>query len=81
MPENALAVRKKTSIALQKKKLKKALLEIHADPEYRDILKTFGATKFIETTETTDSNYEPVYKYAEEISFISIHGEGRGSGL
>ncbi len=63
VPENALAVRKNLDSTI-KKKLKKALLEMHADPEGRDILKTFGATKFIETT---DSDYEPVYKYAEEI--------------
>lgn len=63
VPENAMAVRKNLDASI-KNKLKKVLLEMHTDPEGRDILKNFGARRFIETT---DSDYEPVYKYAEEI--------------
>ncbi len=64
VPENGLALRKGFDDSL-KKSVKEALLNMHDDPYGRDILKDFGARRFIETT---DDDYEPVYKYAREIN-------------
>ena len=63
VPENGLAVRKDLEGPL-KKKLKEALLTIHEDPEGGALLNVFGAQRFIETS---DSDYRPVYLYAQEI--------------
>jgi phosphonate transport system substrate-binding protein len=63
VPENALAVRKDLDPATRKK-LKGALLAMQGDPEGQDILKKFGARRFIETA---NSDYEPVIMYAEII--------------
>jgi len=63
VPENALAVRKDLDIFV-KKRLKEALLTMHEDPEGMALLKGFGAQRFIETNE---SDYRPVYRYAQEI--------------
>lgn len=63
VPENGLAVRKDLDAAL-KRRLKDALLAMHEDPEGGAILKAFGARRFIETTE---KDYQPVYRYAQEI--------------
>jgi phosphonate transport system substrate-binding protein len=63
VPENGLAVKKDLDDSL-KKKLKEALLNMHNDPDGRNILNKFGAGKFIETT---DKDYEPVFKYAKEL--------------
>jgi phosphonate transport system substrate-binding protein len=63
VPENALAVRKDLDVAL-KEKLKSSLLTMHNEPEGRKVLKRFGAKKFIETS---DSDYESVYRYTREI--------------
>ncbi|OGW40861.1 MAG: hypothetical protein A2010_02360 [Nitrospirae bacterium GWD2_57_9] len=63
VPENALAVRKDLDTTV-KQKLRKALLTIQNDSEGRAVLETFGARKFIPTT---DSDYEPVYRYARQI--------------
>ena len=63
VPENGLAVRKDLDNDI-KNKLKQALLDMHHDPEGINILKNFGAKEFIETT---DNDYENVYKYAEKI--------------
>ena len=63
VPENGLAVRKDLDGSL-KKKLRGALLAMHEDPEGAAILKAFGAQRFIETS---DSDYQPVYRYAREI--------------
>ena len=62
VPENGLAVRKDLNGSL-KRKLKEALLGMHADPEGMTVLKNFGARRFIDTT---DKDYEPVVKYAKE---------------
>ncbi len=62
VPENGLAVRRDLDASL-KEKLKAALLGMHKDPEGIGVLKNFGARRFIETT---DKDYEPVVKYAEE---------------
>ncbi len=63
VPENGLAVRKDLDNSL-KIKLKETLLNMHTDPEGKYILNKFGARRFIETT---DKDYEPVYKYAKDI--------------
>lgn len=63
VPENGLAVKKDLDGTI-KKRLKEALLTMHEDPEGKEVLKRFGARRFIETT---DKNYEPVFKYAQEI--------------
>lgn len=62
MPENALAVRE-TLEGPVKERLKAVLLAMHEDPEGRAILEKFGAARFIETT---DGDYEPVFRYARE---------------
>jgi phosphonate transport system substrate-binding protein len=56
-PDNTFAVRK----GLEQAKidaLKKALLQMHFDPEGKRILHRFGAVRFIVTT---DSDFKPVY--------------------
>ena len=63
VPENGLAVRKNFDGAL-KNELKKALLSMDKDPEGIDVLKMFGARKFIETT---NDDYASVYKYVRQI--------------
>ena len=63
VPENGLAVRKDIDNAI-KLKLKQALINMHADPEGIDVLRKFGAKKFIETS---DDDYSGVYQYVREI--------------
>lgn len=63
VPENGLAVRKDLDHSVQNQ-LKTALLNMHNDPQGKAILKAFGAQRFIETT---DEDYQPVYKYAREV--------------
>ncbi len=63
VPENGLAVRKDLDESV-KKKLAECLLAMHEDTEGSSILRAFGARKFIETT---DSDYQPVYRYARDI--------------
>ena len=63
MPENALAVRGDLDDSI-KSKLKETLLDMHNDPVGREVLKNFGAQRFIETT---DIDYANVYSYAKEI--------------
>ncbi|MCL5024670.1 MAG: phosphate/phosphite/phosphonate ABC transporter substrate-binding protein [Nitrospirae bacterium] len=63
VPENGLAVRKDLDPSV-KRRLKDTLLAMHTDPEGAQILKKFGAKRFIETT---DRDYEPVIKYAKVI--------------
>ncbi len=48
-----------------KNKLKIAILNMHNDPDGRNVLKNFGAQRFIETT---DDDYSGVYKYIKEIN-------------
>jgi len=62
VPENGLAVRKDLD-ELIKKKLKEALLTMDTDAEGQEVLKNFGAQKFIETG---DPDYHSVYRYARE---------------
>ncbi|MEW6116000.1 MAG: phosphate/phosphite/phosphonate ABC transporter substrate-binding protein [Nitrospirota bacterium] len=63
VPENGLTVRKGLDKSV-KDKLKEVLLTMHYDPQGREVLKKFGAQRFIETT---DADYRPVYKYAREL--------------
>ena len=61
-PENGFAVRKTLDSSI-KKALKDALLTMHNDPAGKNVLRDFGATRFIETT---DNDYLPIYKYTKE---------------
>ena len=63
VPENGLAVRKDLDDAV-KNELKKTLLNMNRDPEGIEVLKRFGAEKFIETT---NDDYASVDKYVEQI--------------
>lgn len=63
VPENGLAVRKDLDDAI-KHKLKETLINMHTDPEGINILKKFGAKKFIKTS---NDDYASVYGYAQEI--------------
>ena len=63
VPENALAVRRDLDEAL-KQGIKAAFLTMDEEAEGRTVLKTFGAQRFIETT---DKDYIPVIEYAREI--------------
>ena len=62
VPENGLAVRKDLDDSI-KQKLKVTLINMHTDPEGINILKKFGAKKFIETS---DDDYTAVYRYVQE---------------
>ena len=63
VPENGLAVRKDLDDAI-KHKLKKMLINMHTDAEGINVLKNFGAKKFIETS---NDDYESVYRYVRQI--------------
>ncbi|MEK7788614.1 MAG: phosphate/phosphite/phosphonate ABC transporter substrate-binding protein [Planctomycetota bacterium] len=60
VPSNGLCVRKGIDNGL-KQKLKEALLGLHKDPEGANVLKQFGALKFIETSAR---DYQPVFEVA-----------------
>jgi len=61
VPENALALRKDLEAPVRNL-LKGALLNMHMDPDGKQVLERFGALRFIETT---DEDYTVVVKYAE----------------
>jgi ABC-type phosphate/phosphonate transport system substrate-binding protein len=63
VPENALALRKDLDSST-KHNLQATLINMHSDPEGIQILKEFGAKRFIETT---NEDYINVYRYAELI--------------
>ncbi len=63
VPENGLAVRRSLDNSL-KRDLKAALLRMHEEPTGKEILRDFGARRFIETR---DEDYKPVFRYAREI--------------
>jgi len=70
VPENGLAVRKDLDNSL-KIKLKEVLLNMHNDLAGQDILRKFGARRFIETA---DKDYGPVFKYARDIGLnLSVY--------
>ena len=62
VPSNGLALRSNIAAEI-KQKLKKALLGMAEDPEGKEVLKTFGILKFIETTE---KDYAPVFDFAKK---------------
>ena len=69
VPENALAMR----IGLDEKirnKIRDTLIDMNNDPAGKEVLKEFGALKFIETT---NDDYESVYGYASEIGLDLIN--------
>jgi phosphonate transport system substrate-binding protein len=63
VPSNGLAVRKDLNPAL-KLRLKNLLLALHKSPEGQDVLKNFGALKFIETT---NNDYKVLYNMVNEL--------------
>jgi phosphonate transport system substrate-binding protein len=63
VPENALALRQDLDGALREK-FKTVLLNMHRDPQGIKVLEIFGAKRFVETTE---SDYQPIYRSAQEI--------------
>ena len=63
VPENALAVRRDLDETL-KQDIKAALLTMDKEADGQTVLKTFGAQRFIETS---DKDYTPVIEYAREI--------------
>ncbi len=63
VPENALALRNDLDGSLRQK-FKAALLDMDKDPAGIKVLKIFGARRFIETTE---ADYQPIYRTAKEI--------------
>jgi len=63
VPETALALRGDLEEDL-KRKIKEALLAMGQDPEGKEVLRQFGAARFIETR---DGDYEPVFRYAREL--------------
>jgi phosphonate transport system substrate-binding protein len=63
VPENGLALRDDLDPSIRGR-LKEAILSMHTDPEGQEVLRQFAAIRFIETT---DQDYEPVFRYAREI--------------
>jgi phosphonate transport system substrate-binding protein len=63
VPENALALRQDLDGALREK-FKTVLLNMHLNPQGIKVLEIFGAKRFVETTE---ADYQPIYRSAEEI--------------
>ena len=63
VPENGLAIKKDLDDTI-KDELKKTLLNMDKDTEGVNVLKRFGARKFIETT---DDDYDSVYQYVKQI--------------
>ena len=63
VPENGLAIRNDFDGDIRNE-LKKALLTMDKDPEGVNVLRQFGAKRFIETT---DGDYASVYKYVKQI--------------
>ena len=49
---------------LLKKQIRETLLGMHEDPLGKEILRQFGAIRFIETT---NEDYDPVFAYARHI--------------
>lgn len=62
VPSNCIAVRKDLDVSV-KIKLKETLLNLHKDPDGINVLRSLDARRFIETT---DDDYNGVYKYIKE---------------
>lgn len=63
VPENALALKSDLDESLRSR-IRDVLLGMDQDPEGRRVLKGFGQSRFIETT---NQDYDPVFKYAEAV--------------
>jgi len=63
VPENALGLRKDIDETVRMK-LKEVLLGMDNDPEGKDVLKQFGARRFIETT---NDDYQSIASYCKQI--------------
>lgn len=63
VPENCLAVREDLDPDV-KVRMKEILLGMHTEPDGKKVLKSFGAKRFIETT---DNDYSGVHKIIREI--------------
>ena len=68
VPSNGLAVRKDLNPAI-KLRIKTLLLSLHKTPEGQEVLKNFGAIKFIETS---NDDYEVLYNMAKQLG-IDLH--------
>ena len=62
VPSNGLAMRSNIATDIRLK-LKKVLLEMDSDPEGKEVLKEFGAIRFVETTV---DDYAPVFDLARK---------------
>ncbi|MBI4850043.1 MAG: phosphate/phosphite/phosphonate ABC transporter substrate-binding protein [Nitrospirae bacterium] len=71
VPSNGLGLRKDIPFGV-KSDIKRALLDMDSDPDGKEVLKNFGALRFIETKE---SDYEPVLKMAEEAGINTVNYE------
>jgi phosphonate transport system substrate-binding protein len=75
VPENGLAVRRDLDSSM-KKMLKETLLNMNNDEDGREVLKKFGAKRFIVTT---DADYQSVYDYIKKIDmYFTSSGYGNG---
>jgi len=63
VPENPLGLRKDIDESVRQK-LKEAFLDMAKNPEGKDVLRQFGARRFIESA---DKDFEPVARYCEQI--------------
>jgi len=63
VPENALALKRDVDPAVTQRLLA-GLLEMHTDPRGHEVLQSFGALRFIETS---DEDYRPVLEYAAQV--------------
>ena len=63
IPASALAMKKDFDASLRQT-FKTILLKMHQDPKGLKVLEGFGAKRFIETT---DADYQPLYREAREI--------------
>lgn len=71
VPENTLFVRREIDESV-KKSIRDTLLSMHQDKEGQRVLEKFGAAKFIETTA---QDYDPVFKYADDIGIDIVKYE------
>ena len=64
VPSNGLAVRKNLNPAI-KLRIKNLLLSLHETPEGQEVLKNFGALKFIKTN---DDDYQVLYNMVKQLN-------------
>ncbi len=61
VPSNGLGLRKEIAYGV-KEELRSALLNMHTDPEGKEVLEEFGVKRFINTSK---DDYAPIFKIAE----------------